>query len=90
MAWDEKLEISRAVNVVFYEVFHFSVVPEYIAAVCDFYSSANDVAGAMKDTRKTKYRENFNKSEFTSVASNSDERSQCVMFCEVLQMSHSR
>jgi hypothetical protein len=41
MAWDKKMEISMAVNAVLYELFHFSVVSEYIAVVCDFYSSAN-------------------------------------------------
>jgi hypothetical protein len=41
MAWDKKIEISGAVSVVLYELFHCAVVPEYITIVCDFYSCAN-------------------------------------------------
>jgi hypothetical protein len=41
MAWDEKLEISRAVNVVLYQLFHCSVMLKYIAIVCDYYNTAH-------------------------------------------------
>jgi hypothetical protein len=44
----------------------------------------NDVAGQMKDTRKSKYKENFIKFGFTSIVINGDERLQCMISCEVL------
>jgi len=44
-----------------------------------------DVAGPMKDTRKTKYQQDYYaKSGFTSVVINDNERPQCVICCEVL------
>jgi hypothetical protein len=46
------MEISRAVNVVLYELFHFSVMLKCIAVVCDCYSTEKHVAGRMKNTRK--------------------------------------
>jgi hypothetical protein len=50
------------------------VVREYIVAVV----VQTDVTGKLKDTRKSKYQEEFMKFGFTSVVSNGDEWPQWV------------
>jgi hypothetical protein len=42
------------------------------------------MAGALKDTRKRKYEEEFIKYGFTSVVINGEESLQCMICCEVL------